>query len=182
VQNLIETFYSVIQKLEEQQIPYMVVGSIASMIYGEPRLTHDMDLVVDISPKDAKRLEFLFPFETFYCPPEEILTSEIAQRGYFNLIHHESGLKIDIMIRKMSEHAICEFARRRKAPFWKGFEAYVATPEDVIIKKLEFYREGGSEKHLRDIRGILVNTPIDEPYLKKWVTTLGLTEPWNKAQ
>jgi hypothetical protein len=182
MQGLIPTFSSVIQKLEGKQIPYMIVGSVAAMIYGEPRLTHDMDLVINIAPADASKFEALFPLEEFYCPPKEVLTSEIVHHGQFNLIHHETGLKIDLMVRKETAHALSEFSRRRKVPFWQSFEAYVASPEDVIIKKLDFYRQGGSEKHLTDIRGILAQTEIDQSYLQEWIIKLGLTAEWKKAQ
>jgi hypothetical protein len=114
VQNLIETFFSVIQKLEEKEIPYMVVGSIASMIYGEARLTRDMDLVIDILPSDAQKFESLFPLEQFYCPPLEVVKSEIVHRGQFNLIHHDTGLKIDMMVRKATEHSVVEFERKHR--------------------------------------------------------------------
>jgi hypothetical protein len=181
MENILETFFSVIGKLEKNEIPYMVVGSIAAMIYGEPRLTHDMDLVIDVLPQHATKLEKLFPIEEFYCPPLEVLASEIIHRGQFNLIHPSTGLKIDFMVRKDSQHGRCEFARRRKAPFWEGCEVYIASSEDVIIKKLDFYREGGSEKHIRDIRGILAGTHTDQAYLSEWISKLGLTEQWKKV-
>lgn len=152
----------------------MVVGSVASMVYGEPRMTHDLDVVIDILPADSVKLETLFPLEEFYCPPLEVLRSEIVHRGQFNLMHHESGLKIDLMIRKATAHSLEEFERRRQVPFWKGVEVFLASPEDIILKKLVFYREGGSEKHLKDIRGIVAETPLDESYLQKWLETLGL--------
>jgi hypothetical protein len=180
MQDFLGTFFSVIKKFEENQIPYMIVGSIAAMIYGEPRLTHDMDLVIDILPKDVMKFESLFPLTDFYCPPEEVLRAEVVHHGQFNLIHHETGLKIDVIIRKESPHSICEFSRRQKAPFWQGFEVFVATAEDVIIKKLAFYREGGSEKHITDIRGILAQTSVDERYLNDWISRLGLTEEWKR--
>ena len=182
MQGLIPTFLSVIQKLEEKGIPYMVVGSVAAMIYGEPRLTHDLDLVIDVLPKDAIKFEPLFPLEEFYCPPLEVLQSEIIHRGQFNLIHPETGLKIDLMIRKETEHALTEFHRRRKAPFWQGFEVYIASPEDIIIKKLDFYRQGGSAKHLTDIRGILAHTEVDETYMQEWITKLSLRTEWEKVK
>jgi hypothetical protein len=182
MQNLIETFFSVIQKLEEKEIPYMVVGSVASMIYGEARLTRDMDLVIDILPSDAKKLESLFPVEQFYCPPLEVMQAEIVHRGQFNLIHHDTGLKIDLMVRKATEHSVTEFERRQKTPFWEGHEAYVASPEDVILKKLDFFRQGGSEKHLHDIRGMLAETPMDEAYLHSWIEKLGLAKEWGRVK
>lgn len=179
-QNMIGVFTTVIGKLESEKIPYMVVGSVASMIYGEPRMTHDMDLVIDILPEDTKKLETLFPIEEFYCPPIEVLNSEIIERGQFNLIHQDTGIKIDLMIRKNNDHARTEFNRRQKVPFWQGSEVYIATPEDVIIKKLSFYREGGSEKHLKDIRGIMAESEIDKEYLNSWIQKLNLTPEWDK--
>jgi hypothetical protein len=138
--------------------------------------------MIDILPSDARKLESLFPPEQFYCPPLEVMKSEIVHRGQFNLIHHETGLKIDLMVRKATEHALAEFERRRRTPFWEGHEAYVASPEDVILKKLDFFRQGGSEKHLHDIRGILAETPVDETYLRSWIDRLGLATEWEKIK
>lgn len=174
-------FQDVLQRLESAQINYMVVGSLSSIVYGEPRMTKDMDIVVDVQSQDVEKFQKLFPIEGFYCPPSEILKAEIVSRGQFNLIHHDSGLKIDVLVRKQSPHAIEEFKRRQKISFWQGFEASIASPEDVIIKKLEYYREGGSEKHITDIRGILANTEMDSTYLESWIRRLGLDEAWGKV-
>lgn len=178
---MLDVFQDVLSRFESADIPYMVVGSLSSIVYGEPRMTKDMDIVIDVRAQDAYKIEKLFPLEGFYCPPPEVLKSEIVSRGQFNLVHHDSGLKIDVMIRKQSPHAMEEFNRRHKISFWKGFAAFMAKPEDVVIKKLEFYREGGSEKHLTDIRGILVNTEVDRDYIEKWVTSLSLQNEWARA-
>lgn len=178
---IMTVFQDVLARLEEAQIHYMVVGSLSSIVYGEPRMTKDMDIVIDVPAQDASKFEFFFPFEGFYCPPSDILKDEIVNRGQFNLIHHESGLKIDVIVRKQSPHAIEEFKRRKKISFWKGFEAYIASPEDVIIKKLDYYREGGSEKHISDIRGILASTEVDKKYLEAWLSKIGLIEFWKKV-
>lgn len=178
MQGFIQTFFEVLKKLEDTHISYMVVGSMASITYGEPRMTHDLDVVIHISPKDAQKLELIFPYSTFYCPPLELMQAEIVHQGQFNLIHHDSGLKIDLVIRKNTEHAICEFSRKRRVPFWQGSEVFLASPEDIIIKKLEYYRLGGSEKHLKDIRGILAETELDEVYLTGWIEKLSLNKEW----
>jgi hypothetical protein len=178
---IMTVFQDVLARLEEAKIPYMVVGSLSSIVYGEPRMTKDMDIVVDVPAQDASKFEFYFPFSGFYCPPGDILKDEIVNRGQFNLIHHESGLKIDVIVRKQSPHSIEEFKRRKKISFWKGFEAFIASPEDVIIKKLDFFREGGSEKHITDIRGILASTELDRAYLEKWIQSLGLETVWQKV-
>ncbi len=175
-------FQDVLTRLEEAQIPYMVVGSLSAIVFGEPRMTKDMDIVIDVRTEDASKFELFFPFSGFYCPPSEILKDEIVHRGQFNLIHHDSGLKIDVIVRKQSPHAIEEFKRRKKLSFWKGFEAYVASPEDVIIKKLDYFREGGSEKHITDIRGILANCELDISYLENWIRTLQLETAWSRVK
>ncbi|MEQ1666176.1 MAG: DUF6036 family nucleotidyltransferase [Bdellovibrionales bacterium] len=180
MQDILKVFLSVIKKLESQNIPYMIVGSVGSMVYGEPRLTHDMDLVIDILPADANKFEMLFPLAEFYCPPPEVLKAEIVSRGQFNLIHQGSGLKIDIMLRKTSEHSAEEFERRQRVPFVEGVQVYMACPEDIIIKKLDYYRQGGSEKHLRDIRGILSESAVDSEYLNTWIEKLSLSREWKK--
>ena len=181
MEGLIPTFFDILRRLEDNNIEYMVVGSMAAMVYGEPRMTHDMDVVIQVSPMDAQRLEDIFKPEEFYCPPIEIIRSEIVHQGQFNLIHHESGLKIDLVIRKNTEHAECEFNRRRRVPFWHGNDAVLASPEDVIIAKLEYFRQGGSQKHLKDIRGILAETQIDDTYLNNWLTKLNLKEEWKQV-
>ena len=177
---MIDLFFRVIEKLESKNIPYMVVGSVASMVYGEPRMTHDMDMVLDIPPEKSFQLSSLFPPEEFYCPPIEILKSEIIHRGQFNLIHQNTGIKIDIIIRKNTEHGKTEFQRRKKVLLWKDKQAFLATPEDIIIKKFSFYKEGGSERHLRDIRGILAESEVDKKYLNGWLKKLGLFSLWEK--
>lgn len=181
MQNMMDVFTGVIRKLEEANIPYMVVGSIASMVYGEPRMTHDLDLVIDLMAGKVGEMTNLFPSTDFYCPPLEIIAAEVGERGQFNLLHHHTGLKIDVMIRKQTEHAITEFGRRRRIRIWKDTTVFLAAPEDVILKKLTFYREGGSEKHLRDIRGILAHTKVDDAYLIEWIKKLRLEEEWQRV-
>ena len=75
------------------QIPYFVTGSVASIVYGDPRLTHDIDLVINLHPNQVEEFIKSFPAEQFYCPPEEVIRTEInrSARGHFNLIHHETG-------------------------------------------------------------------------------------------
>lgn len=177
----IDTFKEAIQRLEGENISYMIVGSIASIIYGEPRLTRDMDIVIDVQPNHAPLFEKLFTQPEYYCPPIEVLSSEIIERGQFNLLSVATGLKIDVIVKKMTAYDQLRFERRQRITIWDGFPAYVASPEDIIIKKLEYYREGQSEKHLRDIKGILANTEIDKDYLSAWVTKFQLEAEWNKV-
>jgi hypothetical protein len=176
----IETFQNALKRIESVNIEYMVVGSIASMVYGEPRLTRDMDIVIDVGAEDAQKFEQLFKQPEYYCPPIEIISDEIQNRGQFNLLHISSGLKIDVIIKKVTAFDNSRFSRVMRTELWEGFSANLASPEDIIIKKLEYYREGGSEKHIRDIRGIISNTEIDKSYLEEWIAKLHLQNEWSK--
>ena len=91
-------FLVFLEPLNRAAIPYMVTGSVASLVYGEPRLTHDVDLVVELNISRAGEFAGLFPMEQFYCPPEEVIRIEALRetRGHFNLIHHATGFKADI--------------------------------------------------------------------------------------
>ncbi|MFB6357402.1 MAG: hypothetical protein ABEJ65_12925 [bacterium] len=179
-QNLIDIFKNILQTIEDHSIPYMIVGSVASIVYGEPRLTNDMDLVIEVPSHKPDIFQEMFPEDEFYCPPIEVLRTEISDRGQFNVIHHNSGLKVDFVLRKQGEHGTEEFSRRQRIPLWEDLEAFVASPEDVIIKKLDWYRETGQSKHVSDIRGILSATDIDEKYLQNWIEKLGLNETWGE--
>jgi hypothetical protein len=178
--DITKAFVSVVNLLNQNQIPYMIVGSVASMIYGEPRLTHDMDMVIQVEQDEAKQLAAIFSSEEFYCPAVDQIQQEIKRKGQFNIVHQETMYKVDLIICKNSLHDSEEFKRRKKLPFWENTEAFIATPEDIIIKKLEFYRKGKSEKHLRDIASMLLHTSVDQPYLDKWIQTLSLQNEWQQ--
>ena len=177
----IDVLKEVVERFDKAGIEYFLVGSLASMYYGEPRYTNDIDLVAEIKPHLISPFEDLFPLDDFYCPPLEILKHEVSRRGAFNLIHHISGFKIDIVLTKNTDFSRSEFGRRQKVKLSSNFEAYIASPEDIIIKKLDFFRERGSEKHLEDIRGILAGTKIDQNYLDNWIKHLGLLIEWQKV-
>lgn len=179
---LLDVLKEVIAKFETAGIEYFMVGSMATMYYGQPRFTRDLDLVVRIRPRQVLGFENLFPLSEFYCPPIEVIQDEIQRKGSFNLIHQQSGIKVDLVLDKETDFYISEFARRKKIKINEGLEVYLASPEDLILKKLDYYREGESEKHLNDIRDILMNVQLDEEYLQLWITKMGLTNEWRKAQ
>ena len=176
-----DAFLKVLRKLEELEINYMICGSVAAMFYGRPRLTKDMDVVLALRPVHAEAFAEAMTREGFYCPPAELLREEIPRAGQFNLLHLDSGLKIDCMLLGRDDFSLTEFKRRQKQRFGgTDFLASFAQPEDVILKKLEFYKEGGSQKHLEDIRGMLEKSgeTFDMNYLKTWVKELGLEAEW----
>lgn len=169
----------VIDKLDSAKIPYMLVGSVASSFYGDPRLTRDIDMVLELLPSHIRSFHQLFDSKDFYVPPDEIIRDEVLNKRSFNLIHHETGLKIDIMVKKPTPHGEEEFQRRQKLEILPGFEGYIASPEDVILKKLQFYQEGRSPKHIADCKAILSQVSVDESYIVKWVTVLNLQKEWS---
>jgi hypothetical protein len=174
-----ELLQKVIEALEYLRIPYLVTGSVAAMAYGEPRLTNDIDIVAAIEEQHIPGLLKAFPESEFYIS-DEMIAEAIRDRGQFNIIHPTSGLKIDVIIRQNTPFDVSRFQRARRIHPAETYEASFAAPEDVIIKKMEFYKAGGSEKHLRDITGILkISGPeVDGKYIAAWAERLGLTEIW----
>ncbi len=176
----LEVLRDVAGRLDKENIPYFLVGSLGSMYYGRPRFTKDVDLVVQLHPSAVQKFIQIFPIEDYYCPPIEILKDEVVRRGSFNLIHHQSGIKIDIVLYKDTEYHQSEFSRRVKVEILPQFEVYIAAPENIILKKLDYYREGGAEKHLTDIREILAGSKVDDEYLQLWIEKLSLKTEWGR--
>lgn len=149
-------FTYVIEVLENLGIPYMVVGGFAAIFYGEPRLTIDVDIVVDMEPEHIKPLVAAFPVPDYYVSEEGIRDS--LQRGYpFNVIQPATGAKVDLVPLPRDPFTRSAFQRRQRLEFDEaGRSATFITPEDIIVAKLIAHRETGSDKHLRDARGVLV--------------------------
>ena len=168
--------------LESVALTYMVSGSVASMVYGEPRLTNDVDIVLDLDHRRIKALASAFPAASFYCPPEEVLAIESrrARRGHFNLIHHETGHKADIYLCGSDPLQAWGLSHRRRVDLKKGKYIWLAPPEYVILRKLEYFKEGASEKHQSDIRGMLdvSGEQLDASVLKEWIPRLGVESEW----
>jgi len=169
----------VVRKLNAQGIPFMLVGAYASSIYGEPRLTLDIDIVVDLGAPQVKGLFEAFPTGEYYADLKA-MQDAVRRSAQFNVIHVPTGCKVDFIVVKKTPFAQREFDRRRKVPVLTGEDCHVASPEDVIIGKLRFYRMGRSEKHLRDIAGVLrvSGEKVDRSYVEQWAEELGLTEIW----
>lgn len=179
-----ELFFHFLPRLNALGIRYMVTGSVASIIYGEPRLTHDVDLILALQPEDIDRFVAAFPPEEYYCPPPEVIMVEVRrlQRGHFNLIHQKTGFKADVYLAGRDELHLWALNNRKKETVG-GEDFWVAPVEYVIVRKLEYYREGGSEKHVRDIAGIIAisSNLIDTAVLDKLVGGRGLEKEWEKA-
>jgi hypothetical protein len=173
----------VVQAFDSAGIAYFVTGAIASMYYGEPRFTNDIDLVADMRPAQVAAFMAHFPPEDYHLS-EEALREAIRRRGQFNIVHPASGLKVDVSIRSDDAFDASRFMRAQLVEPMPGVKVRISSPEDVILKKLAFYRGGGSEKHLRDITGVLLisGAQIDRDYVKEWAGRLGLRELWEAVQ
>jgi hypothetical protein len=172
-----------LEPLERLAFPYCVTGSVASSVYGEPRLTADIDVILLLDPGGIDALRAAFPDAAYYVPPDETLRVELSRssRGMFNLIHHASQFKADIYLAARDPLHAWALANRRRIDLGGG-GAWIAPPEYVILRKLEFLREGASDKHVRDIRFILAATPIDRAFVEEQVARLGAGAQWLRCQ
>jgi hypothetical protein len=174
-----ELLRKVVGAFEALRIPYLITGSMATIAYGEPRFTNDIDVVALLGEAKVEEFCAAFPAPEFYCYPDAVRQA-VKDRSQFNLIHPSSGLKVDVMIPEETDFNRSRLSRGVRIPTGPECSARFASAEDVIIKKLEYYREGGSEKHLRDIAGVLrvQGDRIDRDYIADWTTRLGLTDEW----
>ena len=171
------------EALGRLEIEYLITGSTATIYYGEPRFTNDIDVVVRLREEHLRRLSGAFPAEDFYFS-EETARRALATGGMFNILHPRSGLKVDFVVASSTDFDRSRFERARRLRPAAGYEATFAAPEDVILKKLVFYREGGSDKHLRDVAGVLKisGDDLDLDYLDAWAERLGVADLWQRVR
>jgi len=165
----------VLSKLDQHEIHYMVTGSFAGNVHGVPRTTYDVDIVIETSQRSLEG--FLQSLgEGFYADPESAREAR-TNRTMFNLIHLETGFKIDLIVKKDRPFSQQEFSRREKISFL-GQPCWFATAEDVILAKLEWAKGTKSEKQFADAMNIakVQGRRLDAGYLKKWARELGVQE------
>lgn len=169
----------VAQRLDSAGIQYMVSGSVAMSYYAEPRFTRDIDIVVELMPRNAKRLRELFGAD-FYIDEDDVREAA-SERGSFNAIHNASSMKIDFIVRKDNPYRAREFERRRTIAT-EGYNLSVVSPEDLVLSKLYWAKEGESEMQMRDVRNLIASrTDLDRAYLKRWAADLGVADLLDKA-
>jgi predicted nucleotidyltransferase len=169
------------QILQRLEIPHAVVGSYASSIWGEARFTQDIDIVVSLAPENVVHLCEAFPAPEFYLSSVAALEA-VDRQSQFNVIHPTSGNKIDFMIAGNNPWSVAQLQRGRRVQIFADHGVNIAAPEDVILGKLVYYREGGSDKHLRDIAGILSisGNLVDLDYTEDFASRLGVAETWHE--
>ena len=167
------------------RIRYFLGGSVASAIYGEARSTRDIDLVAAMLPHHVE--PFLAALGNDFYADSAVIKAAVAERRSFNIIHLETMVKVDIFTFKADAFGRSQFSRRtaRQLSPDDPSSIYVASPEDTVLAKLQWYREGGgvSDRQWNDVLGVLkVQGPtLDRPYLEEWARELRVTDLLRRA-
>jgi hypothetical protein len=168
----LEVLKLVAARLEAAGIAYMISGSMAMNYYAQPRLTRDIDIVVELTPADTDRLQQLLTAD-FYCDRDTVRDA-IARRDMFNAIHFDLAVKVDFIVRKATPYREIEFARRRSAVV-AGVQVWLVSPEDLLLSKLFWAKDTRSELQLADARNLVASVPtIDWQYVERWASDLSV--------
>ncbi|MBC7909202.1 MAG: hypothetical protein H7Y30_01795 [Pyrinomonadaceae bacterium] len=177
MKNEIDVVRDLAGRFEQAGIDYMLTGSLAMNFYAQPRMTRDIDVVVALGADDIDAIVSLFNPD--YYVSREAVARAIAHESAFNLIHQETVIKVDCIIRKDTDYRRLEFERRRVINI-QDFTVWITSKEDLIISKLDWARDSHSELQLRDVKNLLA-TGYDKNYLEKWTQELGLDSLWKEC-
>lgn len=168
-----EVLDRVLENLERHGIAFMVTGSLAGNLHGLPRATQDADVVVEGGRLQIER--FVVELGDAFYANREAARDAFDHEGMFNVIHLETGFKIDLIVRKSRPFSRAEFARRRTAEV-AGRPRWFASPEDVILSKLEWSKMGSSERQFLDALNVarVQGGALDRVYLERWAAELGV--------
>jgi len=178
MQNELDIVRDVSLRLERGRLAYMLTGSMAMNYYAQPRMTRDIDIVVALGSQDTDKILSLFTPD--YYVSREAVSSSIERESLFNLIHQDSVIKVDCIVRKNSHYRRTEFERRCLITI-EDFSTWIVSKEDLIISKLWWAKDSHSEVQLRDIRN-LASTGFDKEYIERWTTDLGLVDLWEECK
>src|ERR1700722_10573374 len=169
----------VCSQLDTHGISYMLTGSFAANFYAIPRMTRDIDIVIEIQTRDTDKIIQLFE-KDFYVDRISI-DEAIEHQSMFNIIHHEQAFKIDFIIRKNEEYRLVEFKRKKRIQL-DEVSIWIVSPEDLIISKLYWAKDSHSEMQIKDVKNILSTVnPIDLDYIREWVDKLDLAILYNEV-
>lgn len=165
--------------LEKANIPYMLTGSFAANFYAVPRMTRDIDMIIQIFEADMDK--FVLAFEKHFYLDRRSIVEALEYQRMFNIINLDNGFKIDFIILKNSSYRQTEFQRKRRVIF-NGVEVWIVSPEDLIISKLDWAKDSMSEMQMRDVKNLLTTLKnLDKTYLHQWVQTLQLDAIYAKV-
>lgn len=184
VPDILAAITPIVDTLEELGVPYHIGGSVASSLYGLPRLTIDVDLVADLRLGHVRPL--VKRLQTTYYIDEDMVRDAINRHSSFNIIHQDSILKVDVFIPKSRLFDQEELRRVQQEVLLEGTRPFnVASPEGTILNKLEWYKMGGevSDRQWNDILGVLKvqGTNLDMVYLQHWAANLNVTDLLERA-
>ena len=162
---------TLINFFEQNNIAYMLSGSVAMSIYTLPRFTRDFDFIVHLRPENVAPLMEQFK-EGYYCD-ENSVRQAVASKGMFNIIDHKSSYKADFMILKDEPYRQTEFDRRSKLVFL-NMSIYIVSPEDLLISKLIWIQQIQSGLQIEDIKTLVELPEMDWIYVRQWINTLKL--------
>ncbi len=167
MQEIIDITLAIAQRLSNAEIPYMVSGSVAASFHSVTRMTNDIDIVINISNKERNKILNLFKDE--YYISQQAIDDAFAGIGMFNIIHNKSIVKCDLILLKSDEFSRSAFLRACKVKV-DGFELRVISLEDLILQKLLWKKETGSERQLQDVSNVIEANKlnIDKKYLYEW--------------
>jgi hypothetical protein len=167
--------------LDALGIRYLIGGSVASSLAGEPRATNDLDLLIELTEAQVPALALALgpDFEV----DEASLADAVRRRRSWNVFYLPLVTKIDLFIKRLDAFDDSELDRRRRIDLPQG-AVFVATAEDILLRKLRWFRDGGqvATTQWRDILGILAVSTLDEAYVDGWAPRLGVEELWARAR
>lgn len=163
-------------RLNRAGIDYMLTGSMAMNYYAQPRMTRDIDIVLALTQADATRVVQLFTPD-YYVSPEAVKSS-IAHESIFNLIHQQSVIKVDCIIRKNTLYRTTEFQRRIRVRV-ENFQTWIVSKEDLILSKLFWAKDSRSEIQMRDVKNLILSG-CDRAYIEQWTGELGVHTLWQE--
>lgn len=179
----IELLRFVVEVLDTAGIEYMITGSVASSLQGEPRATHDLDVVVALNPNDVHALAAAFRAPRFYLN-EDAVAEAIRTGGMFNVINVAEGDKIDFWLLTADAFDRSRFSRRIQETVF-GIRLHVSSPEDTILAKLRWSRQSGNttRPYVDALRVFEVQAHrLDIPYISNWSERLGVGDLWTRLQ
>ena len=166
----LEILKIVTMRLDKLKIPYMLTGSMALLYYTTPRMTRDIDIVIQLQEFMIDR--FIKEFHNDFYLSEESIKDAVKKKFIFNLINYESSMKIDFIVKKDSLYRETEFDRKVKIKI-NDFEIYSVSKEDLILSKLEWIKKSFSAIQIEDIKNLL-ESGYEKKYLENWVSELNL--------
>ena len=171
----VQVFTQVVRELNRMGLRYFLTGSFAVSYYGVPRATHDIDLKVQITTADIPRI--LATFQKDFYLTEEGVRDACEGASMFNIIHQKTMVKVDWWVMKATPFDRSRMERRRAVEFF-DVPTFLSSAEDLLLIKLQWFKDSESEKHWNDAIGIvrLQLARLDQTYLNQWAGTLGVTD------